>query len=193
MQNTIPGFMLTEECKLLGKIFSKYNKTDTIGVEIGSFLGRSAFEIANSISLGKLYCIDKWNEWEVGEPSRFSVPDNKPVKGTRCSLETFLENTKECKNITPIKGFSPECVSDWSTKIDFVFLDALHRNPSDRRSIDFWLPKLKTGGMFAGHDYYPSYPNLYPDILENVKHIEELLGKSVTFPNIGSIWWFDIE
>jgi predicted O-methyltransferase YrrM len=37
--------------------------------------------------------------------------------------------------------------------IDFVFLDASHAYESISRDIDAWRPKVKRGGLLAGHDY----------------------------------------
>ncbi len=36
---------------------------------------------------------------------------------------------------------------------DFVYIDASHRYEDVKQDIDDWWPKVKTGGMLAGHDY----------------------------------------
>jgi predicted O-methyltransferase YrrM len=36
---------------------------------------------------------------------------------------------------------------------DFVYIDASHRYEDVRQDIEDWWPKVKTGGMLAGHDY----------------------------------------
>jgi len=36
---------------------------------------------------------------------------------------------------------------------DGVFLDTTHTYEDTLREIDAWLPKIKRGGIFAGHDY----------------------------------------
>jgi len=71
-----------------------------------------------------------------------------PPKESYNIKETFLKNTEDRKNIIAIQGSSPEVVQDWTKPIDFIFLDASHHNPSDRNNIDFWLPKIKPGGIF---------------------------------------------
>jgi len=194
MTNTIPGFLLRQECEFLNKLFSPYNCEGTVGIEIGSFLGRSSYEISRAIPLGKLFCIDLWSNWEVGPPSKFYKPGHYYAsEGSKCSLNEFLQNTKDCTNITPIQGSCPECVSDWSEPVTFVFLDAAHYNPSDRISIDFWLPKIRNGGIFAGHDYVPTIPDRYPHIKENIRYMENLLGQTVSHSvESHSIWYFNI-
>lgn len=39
------------------------------------------------------------------------------------------------------------------SSVDFVFLDADHTYQAIRRDIDAWLPKVRPGGIIAGHDY----------------------------------------
>jgi hypothetical protein len=43
--------------------------------------------------------------------------------------------------------------------LDFCFIDANHTYDCVSRDIDAWLPKVKKGGIFAGHDYveWPSF------------------------------------
>jgi predicted O-methyltransferase YrrM len=40
--------------------------------------------------------------------------------------------------------------------LDFVYIDALHDYVSTLQDIEAWWPKLKSGGLMAGHDYLHS-------------------------------------
>lgn len=113
---------------------------------------------------------------------------NYPKKGTVNTIEFFLENTKVCDNITAIQGHSPQVTVNWVQPIDFLFLDAEHSNPNDRENIDFWLPKIKNNGCIVGHDYSKNFP----DVIENVKFLEEKLSQKVQTFFGTSIWKFDI-
>ena len=204
--NTIPGWMTETECVILRELFSPYNAEECVGVEVGSFLGRSSWEISNSIPLGKLYCIDKWDNWKFSKIYDTATIFSKkiytnnlttPKLGTPCSIELFLENTKECTNITTIQASKPEHLNDWNQQIDFLFLDAEHANPSDREWIDFWLPKIKPGGRLVGHDFYMGNSTLFPDIHLNIRYLQTRLNQRVKHTrtittNQSSIWYFDI-
>ena len=187
----IPGWFSgpcqTESIRLL----HKYNHPDCIGVEVGCLHGRSSYAISVAINKGKLYCIDLWDGRQTHDPG-FSEDDvikhNLPRSGMVNTIDVFLKNVATRKNIIPIHGGSPEIAQDWTMPIDFIFLDASHENPNDRDNIDFWLPKIKPGGMFLGHDWYAD--RRLPTVNINVEYMEDLLNQKVTIIPQTSIWYF---
>jgi hypothetical protein len=40
---------------------------------------------------------------------------------------------------------------------DFIYIDACHLYEDVKQDLNQWLPKLKTGGIMAGHDYIENY------------------------------------
>lgn len=53
-----------------------------------------------------------------------------------------------------IKGFSPKAAELFEDEsLDFVFIDALHDLDSVRLDLRAWFPKVRSGGLFTGHDY----------------------------------------
>lgn len=190
--NDIPGYLGYYEPMVLHAILEPFANVETVGVEMGSLHGKSSYTIAKTIDPGILYCIDTWGDFNTHDPQYdvFIHGNCFPKQGMKNTLEFFLENVKECSNIKPIKGWSPECVIDWSIPIDFVFIDGLHENPSDRENIDFWITKIKHGGLLIGHDYYKEGP--YPDVRENIKYLEQHLNQKVKNPKKSTIWYFQI-
>ncbi len=39
--------------------------------------------------------------------------------------------------------------------LDFVYIDACHWDPHITNDINVWYPKVRSGGLFGGHDYRP--------------------------------------
>lgn len=189
--NNIPGWFYGPHQIEIIKLLFKYNQPDCVGVEVGCLHGRSSYAISMAIHKGTLYCIDLWDGRDSHD-SRFSdeviAKHNLPSEGSYNTKETFLKNTEDRKNIVAIQGSSPEVVKDWTMLIDFIFLDASHKNPNDRDNIDFWLPKIKPGGMFLGHDWYED--RRLPDVNLNVEYMEDLLKQKVTIIPKTSIWYF---
>lgn len=187
----IPGWLTYYEIVSLYENLKKYNKKDTIGVEIGSMHGKSSYVISETIKKGKLYCIDKWNNSstynkEINDD--IIIEQGFPSKNCYNTLNFFKENIKTQTNIITIQGYSPYTMSSWNILVDFVFLDAAHRNPNDKENIDFWLPKIKKNGCFIGHDY----SDAFPDVITNVHYMEKLLDQKVQLFNGTNLWKFDL-
>lgn len=185
----VPGYLSRIEALILFHLVKPYNKKNSIGVEIGSLHGRSSIIISQSAPLAKLYCIDTWDDSTIqSEFDSLTIKKNNfPEHGVKNSLDLFKSYTRNFSNISYIQGHSPECVKDWKNSVDFIFLDAAHRNPDDRNNIDFWITKVKPGGLFIGHDYNHRQ---FPDVVENVQYLEKTLDQKPLI--IKSLWAFKI-
>lgn len=120
-------------------------------VEVGCWLGRSAtflgVQIINSGKDIKLDCVDNWIGCE-------ELAGEDVVKdGTL--YEKFLKNIEPLRKIIkPIRATSEEAAKFYEDKsLEFVYLDDDHTRSGFIKSINAWFPKVKKGGVFAGHDY----------------------------------------
>jgi hypothetical protein len=75
--------------------------------------------------------------------------------------------------------------------IDLFFLDGRHQNPEDIDAINYFLPLIKKGGILCGHDYYPIERHT-PDIIDNVRELEDRLNQKVVHPKGTSLWMFKV-
>lgn len=131
------------------EIVSKFPSGSTF-VEIGSWKGKSsafmAVEIANSGKQIDFYCIDTF-EGSVEHQNNPELPHLYNI---------FKDNMK------PVEGYykdmkmtSMEAVQKFENEsLDFVFIDGSHEYEDIKDDIIHWLPKVKPGGILAGHDYY---------------------------------------
>jgi GR25 family glycosyltransferase involved in LPS biosynthesis len=139
-------------------------------VEIGSWKGKSsafmAVEIANSYKDIDFYCVDTWK----------GGPDHQDRDDLHTLYETFIENMKSLENYyIPMRMTSIEASQKFEDKsLDFVFIDASHEYEDVKNDIIAWLPKVKTGGIIAGHDYYVDSYDYFPGVKQAVG---ETLGK----------------
>ena len=61
------------------------------------------------------------------------------------------------------------------SKVNFDYLDASHEYDDVCNDIDYWKPKVKIGGILAGHDYYPHDKDscgVYPAVNEKIKQFD---------------------
>ena len=125
--------------------------TNSHFVEVGSWKGRSAsfmaVEIINSGKKIKFDCVDTWEgsvehvEYEIIKKSEL--------------YDEFIKNISSVSSvINPLRMSSLDAVNLYEDEsLDFVFIDASHEYEDVKLDILKWLPKVKIGGVIAGHDY----------------------------------------
>lgn len=125
---------------------------DSHFVEVGTWKGMSAcymaVEIINSNKNIRFDCVDTWEYVETSTEIAKEHFENL--------YEIFLENIQPVKDIINIiKSISWDAASLYSDQsLDFVFIDAGHDYESVFKDLNAWYPKIKNGGIFAGHDYH---------------------------------------
>ena len=151
-------------------------------VEIGSWKGRSAsymaVEIFNSRKNIKFDCVDTWcGSVEHLDPNSFYF-HQELITDKDWLYYQFLQNTRPvCDTITPIRMTSLDAVSLYENRsLDFIFIDASHEYEDVKKDIIAWYPKLKLGGIIAGHDYtsYDGVKQAVDEILINKNLIVRL-------------------
>jgi predicted O-methyltransferase YrrM len=189
----IIGWMLESELQVLESIARTVPKHGTI-VEVGSMFGKSSVCWALTAPTATVYCIDLYEDWEQSFNSDVDEDESKgfvniPLKNTKYnSKQEFLNNTKDINNIVRIEGESPYNIDYTGGEIDVFFLDAAHSNPSDWDNLCYFIPMIKAGGILCGHDLH-----VFPDIMENVKRLEKILGVPFKHYNGGTVWSFKLN
>jgi hypothetical protein len=106
-----------------------------VGAEVGVYSGAYSETLCKSIPNLKLYCIDPW------------------VKLEKVHQEA-VERLKDY-NVTILHKTSLEAVDEFEDEsLDFVYIDGNHAYSYVRDDIAAWTPKVRKGGIVAGHDYY---------------------------------------
>ena len=127
-------------------------------VEIGAWYGQStsylAVEVINSKKNIKLDIVDTWKGSEqMLDPSNAAYDETLVKNGT--IFPQFIQNMQPIINfINPIEKDSVTASMLYKdSSLDFVFIDAEHKYEFIIQDIKHWLPKVKPGGIIAGHDY----------------------------------------
>ncbi len=151
---------------------------DAVVAEIGVWLGRSIIYLAQECRrLGKrvqFYAVDTF-QGEADQPKHFET-----VRMHGGSLRAaFEENVRRCgvaDCITILEGDSPAmagAIVDGA--LNFCYIDGAHDYKSVKADIAAWLPKVRKGGILAGHDA------LYEPVK---KAVLELLPKAQIIPPV---------
>lgn len=149
-------------------------------VEVGVSSGVNALSMLNNLPLAKFYLVDSYDvnnstfQFSKGGQVTVFTPEEREefinkAKNTigphEARVEWMIEDSVSAAAKFPDENF------------DFVYIDAQHEYDSVKRDIEAWYPKVKKGGMLAGHDFGGDV----------AKVVREKFG-NVDF-GFGSDWW----
>ncbi|MCF7763110.1 MAG: tetratricopeptide repeat protein [Verrucomicrobia bacterium] len=153
-----PGKASAEETKLprrqlLPELLNRLGLTGT-GVEIGVQRGDFSSILLRNWKGERLISIDPWREFPADDyVDVANVPQESHDLFYRLTLKRLMPfgNRSVVWRLTSIEG--TELIPDQS--LDFCYLDGDHSLEGVREDLKHWMPKVKPGGILAGHDYIP--------------------------------------
>jgi len=122
----------------------------TVGAEIGTAAGDYAETLCKANpDLLLLHCVDKWQPYH-------GYTDHTH----KTTLDGFYNDAKARLAPYPVfmhREWSLEAAKEFEDgSLDFVYIDANHRYEYVVADIAAWLPKVRSGGCIAGHDFNQS-------------------------------------
>jgi predicted O-methyltransferase YrrM len=118
------------------------------GAEIGVLSGDTSCHLLEEFPTLQMVCVDPWVAYDQYEPIRTADKMSDFEKIARERLGAYRER------VMILKDFSLNAASRIPDRsLDFVFIDALHTYEAVRDDIRAWAPKVRAGGLVAGHDY----------------------------------------
>ena len=176
----IQGWMSRGELGLLYDLTKEVVEKDGLAVEVGSWKGRSAYVIGQACQEkgARLICIDTFCGCET---QKFLYEESMKV-----GIEKFIEDNIK-KNLTGlpvdfVAGDSIEVYEHFADgSISFCFIDGDHYNPVVKQDLDNFFPKVRKGGIFAGHDFSRDFPDVVSEVI--VK-FPDLIQREIKY----SIW-----
>lgn len=144
------------------------------GAEVGVASGRFSRQLCAANPHLDLICVDAWTLF----------PDYVERKGSRLVTQADLDAAKaqayqrlgacRCTILEMPSVEAARSLPDES--LDFVYIDANHQYHAVRADLDAWIPKVRSGGVIAGHDYSPvPYHETY-GVVQAVQEVTADLG-----------------
>ena len=153
----IEGFFSEDE----GRWYARFARALRGGtfVEIGSWKGRSTSFVGTVCNANgtRLVCIDHWAGSHDSLADRYAA-----ALAVEDVEQTFRRNMQELgirvdvlaePSLTAAQRFEPGSV-------ERIFLDGSHDGASVAQDLEAWMPRLRSGGVLAGHDYDDKHPEL---------------------------------
>ncbi len=123
-----------------------------VGVEVGVKHGTYSQYLLTHWRGAKLFSIDPYFETSVEIEADGNVVTQASHDAcyttARAKLEPF-----GARSIL-LRQASPQAAANFQdSALDFVYIDALHQYEPVLQDMQAWFPKVKRGGILAGHDY----------------------------------------
>ena len=151
--------MLVENCRDDGKI-----------VELGAWKGRSsAFLVVEAYNKNpkiEVHIVDTWG----GNPLDGSQDQSDGLYHKFIYNMSLLARPYQAHRMTTNEAaglFKDE-------SLDAVFIDADHSYEAVKLDIQNWLPKVRKGGILAGHDYNSAWPGVIRAVNEILPEAEKI-------------------
>ena len=162
-------------------------KTDLVICEIGTEYGINAKDILERFDIKTFYLIDPYVTYNGIREGSISGEDGENVK------KFAKEYLKEYEDkLVWIEKFSWDAVNDIPDNLDFVYIDGEHTEEAVTKDMELYYPKVKVGGVFAGHDFEI---NRAPGVVKAVVEFFHKLSKSnkncktVCYSGVWD-WWY---
>lgn len=146
------------------------------GVEVGVFDGGTSEYLLKSFPNLRIVGVDPYSSYYEYDQERL----DKAMATADARLSGFEERYVHIReNSVKAAARLPD------DSFDFVFIDADHSYDAVSQDISAWYPKVRSGGLFCGHDYR------WPEVTKAVGEFSERSRLDGFFTPVESdIWWF---
>ena len=103
-----------------------------------------------------LYCVDPWEDQPATylEQVKFLADCNGDRRRDLRETQKNLALPLQFKTATLLQMRSDEAAPQFQdNSVDLVYIDGDHQREGVQLDVDLWWPKIKPGGILAGHDF----------------------------------------
>lgn len=141
--------------------------------EIGVNKGETSLLLRHLFPDAHLFLIDLWAI--TPDYIQSGSPISRKTKHYEKAYQMVQDKFHNDSAATILRMTSTQAAELAPNDFDLVFIDGNHEYSQVKEDIRSWLPKVRTGGLLAGHDYDPSIP-----IFDGVKRaVDETFGKQM--------------
>lgn len=121
-------------------------------IELGVLAGGFSGSIRDIMWPRELHLVDCWKH-QAGayELDSTDTQDDEQERLYKSVIEKF----RPYPEIKVVRAFTHDAAAMFPDEyFDFLYLDACHLYENVKQDLADWYPKVKHGGLFAGHDYW---------------------------------------
>lgn len=164
------------------------------GVEVGVYRGETSKKLLEAFPELKLSMVDRWsppmNEkdmpWLMSGDSCARLTEDEHLANYRFAIDSTIEY-QDRRIVFGMDSVRAAQAFRFRSQ-DFVFLDDDHSYEGVMASIRAWWPKVRIGGILAGHDY--NHPRNNRNAFGVNRAVDGFAEETDTIVNTkGSVWW----
>lgn len=171
---------MNKVCSGQGLVDLLKNKGKIIGLEIGCDRGDTTAFLLENLPECFLHGVDPYEnyiDWNSNRLFEREEVFKKLLSSTEKHSDRFKIHRKK----------SDDCVDEFEDGMfDFIFIDGLHTYEQVKKDCENYYPKLKTGGLFSGHDY-----NTILEVKTAVNEFAKNQNKKQIFLTDFDVWYFE--
>lgn len=118
------------------------------GAEIGVWEGAFSEQLCRTIPNLQLVCVDPWHAYDAYGSEK---KNNQARLDAAYQIASDRLLPFDCELLRMTSEAASALIPDGS--LDFVYLDGNHAKPFIEADLVLWSPKVRSGGIVAGHDY----------------------------------------
>jgi hypothetical protein len=153
--------------------------------EIGVAFGGFARIVLKEWTGQKYILVDPW----VPQPRSVYKENTDGIPYESWYAQCLLLS-QENRRVSLLRGFSPEVaefIADDS--LDVAYIDGNHCREAVHADINAWLPKIRSGGILCGHDYYDATTGGHYCEVKSVVDTWAKLNNWKVFSTPCTSWW----
>jgi len=139
----------------LGKILNSLNMR--VGVEVGVQSGSFSRFLLKEWKTAELFIqVDVWEQQSTNYHDAANVGADAQLKLQKwaCRNAVDMQDAGFLQTIVQCRGLSTDCAKEIPDEsLDFIYIDARHDRKGVLEDLQYYWPKLRAGGIIAGHDY----------------------------------------
>lgn len=125
----------------------------TKGAEIGVWKGAYAAAFCTQNPAMHMLCVDPWLSYPAWLDTKNEMPAEQAARFMEQSYRIARE-TLDPLHCTIMREFSVDAAASVPDEsLDLVYIDANHVFDAVLEDLTFWVPKVRPGGIVAGHDF----------------------------------------
>lgn len=134
-----------------------------VGAEIGVYRGDTAHHILNATETQMLYMVDPYvRNYDLTDKT-YSIRGDPDIDYEMVKQRFEAEFPGRHKLL---REASEQTAQSLDVKLDFIFIDANHTYEHVLQDLKLWVPKVKSGGLVAGHDWSRKFPGVIIAVME---------------------------